>query len=295
MVFVGVGMTVKIKVNVFLNTARTDYEREYIYDVIVPGFSSNDDFHVSNKDYEPCDVAFIMYSTRKGSEKTTRAARFIRNNHGINLLIFEMPIFRETEVWHSRFGFDHVHRGGRFSEEVCPSDRLEKLNLEIKPWNIDGSNVIIAAQINDDYSLDGIDAFQWACDVASFLKRNTNLNIVIRPHPLDLINNWDQFSLIHGVEISRYSLNYDLGRAKCWISYTSGSSVDAVVAGVPVICLSQNNFCWDISRHSISEIENPFLGNRIPTLSRLAYSQWSREEIASGEAWGNLKKFLLPK
>lgn len=286
----------KLHIKAFFKTARTDYERECINDILIPGFLINgDDASISYKDYEACDVALILYSPRSGPSSSTRSSRFVRNNHGPNLLIFEMPIFRETQTWYSRFGFDHVHRAGRFAPTECPMDRFEKLKLPLLPWREGGDSVVIAGQVNGDYSVDGIDVFEWACDVAMHLKRTTPWNIVVRPHPADTENNWNEFGRMQGIRISRESLQYDLDRAKCWVSYTSGSSIDAIMAGVPSIALSPNNFCWEVSRHSVNDVDNPLLADRGPVLSSLAYSQWSQEEIYSGEAWKHLRDFVLTR
>ena len=79
------------------------------------------------------------------------------------------------------------------------------------------------------------------------------------------------------------TINSDLNNAHCTISYTSGSSIDSIVSGVPVITCSEYNFLWPISSHSLEDIENPKLGEREQLLYDLAYAQWTTEEIKQGK------------
>ena len=72
------------------------------------------------------------------------------------------------------------------------------------------------------------------------------------------------------------------------MSYTSGSSIDSILAGIPVIPCSEYNFLWPISSHSLTDIENPKCGEREQLLYDLAYAQWSVEEIRQGKPWHHL-------
>ena len=83
-----------------------------------------------------------------------------------------------------------------------------------------------------------------------------------------------------------------LQNAHCCVAYTSGSSLDAILDGVPVIPTSQYNFVWEISSHSINDIENPKLGEREQLLYNLAYAQWSVQEIQQGKPWNHLYEYI---
>ena len=80
----------------------------------------------------------------------------------------------------------------------------------------------------------------------------------------------------------------DLKDAHCTISYTSGSSIDSILAGIPVITCSEYNFLYSISSHSLEDVENPKCGKREQLLYDLAYAQWSVEEIRQGKPWQHL-------
>lgn len=285
--------TRKLSIILFNQTCRTQYEKDSLQ-LMLPGFlASGDIARVSNQRYEKCDVAVIMYSPRSGAAPSTRASRFIRNLHPKNLLIIEMPLFRDTQDWYYRFGFDHVHDGGRFISFAAGRERIKQLGLEVRPWKTDGNAIVIASQLQGDYSLDGIDIDEWAADVANFVSCHYDRDIVIRRHPLSYNGRCATYDVPNSVEISDAPLKRDLARAWRWVTFTSGSSIDAVLAGVPSVTLSQKNFSWSVSSHDLTNLASPATPDRTDWLARLASHQWNLDEIASGEAWGHLRQLVL--
>lgn len=279
-----------LKIVIFERTAQNCSEIDFIYKQLAPGLSVlNDNVDVSLSTYVECDVAVIMWSPRNGQPDRARAARAVKNMHAKNLLIVETPIIRSVEKWHFRVGFDHVHRAGRFFSENMPDDRATSMALKLAPWKTSPGPIVIAGQMPGDYSLDGVDIYEWVVDVATHIERHSNRLIVVRPHPFDRDSDWHKLAMSLGIEISGQPLHIDLARAATWIAYTSGSSVDAAIAGVPVICLNPGNFAWDVSSHSLAGLEKPWLGDRSQWLANLAYTQWTNEEIASGLCWRHLR------
>jgi len=49
---------------------------------------------------------------------------------------------------------------------------------------------------------------------------------------------------------------------------------------------------WDVCSHDLSQIVNPLIPDRETWLDRLAYCQWTPEEIESGETWEHLSTYL---
>ena len=284
-----------LRIVFFENTAQNKVERDQIHDFMVPGLGvMGDHVTISTGLYEPCDVAAIMWSPRNDATDRSRLARTIRNLHGRNLLMFELPILRHIPNWWSyyRVGFDHVHGGGRFSVGTPSSDRAKALELQLAPWRISGGPVVIAGQLPGDFSLDGVDVTEWTLDVASYLERTSDRPVVIRPHPGDVRTDWRQIAGALNVEVSQEALAADLARAGTWVSFTSGSAVDAVLAGVPSICLARANLSWDVSAHSLRALDLPWTGDRTAWLARITYSQWSRTEIRDGACWRHLSQLV---
>jgi hypothetical protein len=69
---------------------------------------------------------------------------------------------------------------------------------------------------------------------------------------------------------------------------TSGSSIfEAIIMGIPVICLDPLNECAPVCSDSIGA--ELYRGDREAWLHRLSYAQFSLSEIADGTAWNLLK------
>jgi hypothetical protein len=283
-----------MKIVIYERTAQNRCEVEFIHEKLAPGLSvCGDDVEISLAKYVDCDVAVLLWSPRNGLEERARAARAVRNLHPKNLLILETPLIRSVKQWHFRVGFDHVHRGGRFVSGDLPDDRATAMGLILAPWKTgDAGPIVVAGQLPGDFSLDGLDINEWAIDVAGHVQRASRRLVVIRPHPFDVSNDLILAGAALGIEISRQPLHHDLARAGTWIAYTSGSAIDAVMAGVPTICMSEANFAWDVSAHSLARLEKPWTGDRSQWLANLAYTQWTNDEIGGGLCWRSLRDLV---
>ena len=81
---------------------------------------------------------------------------------------------------------------------------------------------------------------------------------------------------------------------KCWVlvAYSSSSTIDALIGGVPAIALSSANMAWPVTDHSLSAVESPTLFAREQWLYDLAYAQWSPDEMQTGMVWRHLRPAL---
>lgn len=76
------------------------------------------------------------------------------------------------------------------------------------------------------------------------------------------------------------------------ISYDSIAGCDAVLNGIPSICYGDNAMARDVSWCSWTDFER---GNSVPVMEveewahRLAWCQWSHDEIAAGDFWEHLR------
>ena len=276
-----------MKIVIYERTAQNRGEIEFIRETLAPGLSAcGDDVEISLAKYVECDVAVILWSPRNGSPERARAARAVRNLHGKNLLIFETPVIRAIKQWHFRVGFDHVHRGGRFCPAIARTDRAKAMGLTLAPWKPGAAPVIIAGQLPGDFSLDGVDITEWVTDVADHVQRVSRRPLIIRPHPFDYSPDWLQG--LRGARSGNFAraLAARSGAGGTWIAYTSGSAVDAVMAGVPTICMSEANFAWDVSAHSLASLDKPWIGDRSQWLENLAHCavdqrrDWRRPVLA---------------
>ena len=287
-------------INFFLKSTPLDYQRTILKD-FAQSIGGN---CIKSEGYEECDVAVIFGSWKKTPKKKWKImlqhhftkVNIVENHRDKPLIVIETPLLGRTitdKHEYHRVGLNHFMRGlTDFKNENSPSDRFEKLGLKIKPLRKKGDHVLIVGQNMNDASLFGIDFSLWVKNTIQHLRRYTDRPIVFRDHPenKDLMKNliatynWANVSYSN-----KGTINDDLKNAHCTVAYTSGSSIDSILAGVPVIPCSECNFVWPVSSHQLSEIENPKLGEREQLLYDLAYAQWSVDEIKQGKPWQHLK------
>ena len=148
---------------------------------------------------------------------------------------------------------------------------------------------------------------EWVNDTVHEIRAQTNRPVIIRLHPAMspkgraeffgeinelILKNYQNITWSDGVSSS---LEQDFDQSGLCVAYTSGSSIDAVLAGVPVIALDEGNFAWPISSHSIKDITQPRCADKKEIgqwLVRLANCQWTTDEMASGLVWSRIEPLV---
>jgi len=151
----------------------------------------------------------------------------------------------------------------------------------------------------------GADVFKWTETTVEKLREHTDRKIVIRPHPLyrkstlhkELQEKILRVADVHWQETDLrrdgfVPIQDQLNKAWCTVTYTSGSGIDAVLQGIPNIACDTGSMVYDVSSKEISEIENPFTGDKSAWANKIAHCQWSIEEFESGECWEHVSKSI---
>lgn len=162
------------------------------------------------------------------------------------------------------------HNGvGRWNEGV--EDRWALLGLDLTPWRADGGHLLVLAQRG--IGEPGVAQPRgWVESIVSQLRSRTRRQIIVRPHPGNheppLEPDWSQ----------------------CWaaVTWASGAAIKAIVAGVPVFYGLDKWIGAGAALPVTADIEQPFLGDRLPMLRRLAWAQWGLSELATGEPFARL-------
>jgi hypothetical protein len=224
----------------------------------------------------------------------------------IPLLIRELPAIRndQTSNWW-RFSWNHYF----LDEGLYPyddsydrwSELQKKFNIEIKEWHRPGDCILFSLQKPMDSALNrlhqqNIDYQDFCIGIIDQLQKISDRKILIRPHPkdpTDLATNLK--NRFPEIEITKSnSLQQDFDRSWCMITYNSTSGVDSVINGIHTITLDSSAVSTDVSFHSLDHIESDADFNRKEWLKRIAFMQWSDEEIKFGYVW-NLLKFQIWK
>lgn len=160
---------------------------------------------------------------------------------------------------------------GRAEFPACPDDggaRFRSMGLALAPWQSGGDYVLIVGQVPGDAALHGKDLRGWYADQA---RKSCGLPVRFRPHPL--AHKRGPVWPVPGTTMDRGTLADALAGAAVVVTYNSNAGVDAVVAGRRATCDDEGSMIWGLRPE-----------DRERWAHRLAWKQWSLDEIRSGVA-----------
>jgi hypothetical protein len=222
---------------------------------------------------EPCDLAVCWGVKRPTCLRSGRRA-----------LVLERGYVGDRFYWTSA-GFDDLNGRADFCNATVPSDRWKlHFNEYLKPWRAKSNSdkVLLIGQVIGDASLRGVNIKQWYRTQVRKLK-DLGYHVIFRNHPKELYR-----TVVSGVdEYDHGNLSETLDKVKFVVTYNSNVAVDAVLAGVPTVTMDRGSMAYDVTSHVLTPLPGRF--DRIPWVWQLAYTQWSTQEITSGEMWDHLK------
>jgi hypothetical protein len=162
-----------------------------------------------------------------------------------------------------------------------PDDRLRRLEVALSPRRA-GKRILVCGQHAGDpsHGLDAAGVAAWARSTVAELRELTARPIVWRPHP-----DSPQIAAPEADDVSTEPLADALEDAHAIVTISSNSGHEALLAGVPVFCALGALYAH-LANVGLAAIEEPFfpepdaLWNH---LARLAYAQWTLDEIRTGE------------
>lgn len=158
----------------------------------------------------------------------------------------------------------HHNGAGQWSDG--PEDRWAPLGIELRPWREDGDHILVLGQRG--IGEHGVaQPRRWAEDTVARLRAKTKRPVILRLHPGN----------------AEPPPEPDWSNVWAAVTWASGAGIKAIVAGVPVFHGLPTWIGAGAARHGFDNIEKPYLGDRLPMLRRLAWAQWSLDEITTGE------------
>jgi hypothetical protein len=164
-------------------------------------------------------------------------------------------------------GYFRVVRDDRYYRPIedRPSDRWEKLGLELQPWRTTGSHIVVVPVSKFLANYHGFDAKEWLERTIGSLRQHTDRKIIVKPK--------DTETPLSKILVDAWAL----------VTLESMAAIDAIMAGIPAFT-SVSAAAAPIACQDISQIENPPTPEREQHFWNLAYQQWTAQEIARGEA-----------
>lgn len=271
--------------------------------------------------YQPCDIA-IMYGLANPERRSLQGQlrNSIYREHQGPIVVIESSLlgrgFRPAAPsWVSALRrrplrprqihpYLRVAVGGALGDDAdfcaagSPPDRWEtqrrELGLKLTPYRKAGEHVLILGQVGRDASLRGLDIAEWLGETARTVRERTARPILVRLHPSMRWRDRERAVAacagIPSLSISSIDSSFasDIRNAWTCVTYSSGGAIDALLAGVPPICLSPASLAYTLCSQSLDDIEAPLEPERTQFFRDLAYSQWTPAEMADGTAWRHI-------
>lgn len=208
-----------------------------------------------------------------------------------NLFGFLDPADRDRYLRYSLNGIFPT-TGYYFQREIDPARWQEiksAYGFHERPWRQTGRVILICLQRDGGWSMDGLSVVSWLDQIIPRIRQQTNRPIVIRPHPGSLRVIPDVQARWAEIEISSEpSIQQDLDRAWCTVTYNSSPGVASILWGVPAFVTDpqyNRSQAMPFAATDIDQIENPLMPNRSEFYHRLAQCHFATANLADGLAW----------
>lgn len=203
----------------------------------------------------------------------------------IDYVVLERGYIGDREKWTS-CGFNGLNGHADFCNENSDNKRLHHVQKYMKPKKEGGDYIVIMGQVTDDSSVKHIGFNNWLDKTYQTIERSGYGDVCYRPHPLE-----KEPFVPDGLKIIKGNLDQVIHNAGCVITLNSNTGVDSVLAGVTCISHDKGSMIWKLREDSLAP-DHPFVyeKRRKQWLKNMSYTQWTIEEMASGETWEHLKQ-----
>jgi hypothetical protein len=268
---------------------------------------------------EKCDIA-VQFGTAKERAAEHHVTKQSIQKNAKTIVYVETPVLGRVINEKNNYAYYRVgvngflnNDGVFFNEESFNKNRLHKLKQhlsipEFSGWkNHKEGNILILCQLPGDASLRGQRMSEWLIDTVDALRIQTDRPISIRLHPAmshkgraELVSElgpilFKNYQNVYWFDGTGTTLQEDLNNAGICVTYSSGSAIDAILSGVPVLALDEGNLAYPVSSHRLDNLDNPKLVSieKINEwLIALANSQWCEQEMLDGKVWNHLQPIL---
>lgn len=217
---------------------------------------------------------FVMWGTRRSDKiARTKAA-------GAEVCIIERGYVGNRFNWSSVSFGGGLNGRGEFRGPVDDPSRWQTHFARLmQPWRVSEGPVTIFGQVPADMSVKGVDLtrfYQQAYDAFSKLGHE----VWFRPHPQGSRGAYAP----QGARLvsAGRPIGDVLSQTAVAVTWNSNSGVDAVLAGVPTVALDEGSMAWAVAGHELAVPPTP---DRAAWAARIAWCQWTKDEMASGECW----------
>lgn len=204
------------------------------------------------------DDVLLIWNRNPPHEKIAQ----IYENAGATVIVTENGYLGQTKA------IAKWHHAGAGDWNVGIEDRFSAIGIDVKPWRTEGDHILVLPQRSIGEKGVAMPR-NWLNNILPRLSNATKRPIQVRKHP---------------GKNCEIPLEKDLEGAWAAVTWASGAGIKAICAGIPVFH-DYGKWVGGPAASCTFDLENPYLGDRTKMLHRLAWAQWTWDEIESGEAF----------
>jgi len=126
----------------------------------------------------------------------------------------------------------------------------------------------------------------WLKTVIRNIRLQTDRPIIVRQKSGPVLDSMMIKTIKRNTYNYNQTINEQISKAYCVVSYNSNVAIDALLQGIPVIC-SENCAAYPLSNR-IENIENLLEYKRLPLMHSLGWGQYNLSEVKDGTAFRNI-------
>ena len=203
-------------------------------------------------------------------------------------------------------GWDGIKRHGDCGVAIGDAmpDRWRELGVTMLPWRVrrPAKRLLLIGQTHNGASTQDVVIGDWYGQALAACAQDGKCRILYRPHPrmrshrgrweLDRDTVLRRYGVAYDIEVSEESsLEADLDKVDAVVCYSSNAAVTSVLTGIPTVVGHDICMARDVAGHDLSAIDDYRTCDREPWAHRLAWAQWTCDEMASGAMWSHFRKF----
>lgn len=174
-------------------------------------------------------------------------------------LLVDRCSFGDTETFVSLVWNGHGRRGDHKVPHGVDGSRWESMGIDLVPWRQSYSRVVLCGQ-EQSYCDTTLDTWYSSVKATHF-----------RRHPVG--GGYPRLPETSGLDDSLA------------VTLNSSIAVQCVLNGIPTVTMDEGSMAWDVTGHGLKDVRFP---DREPWCHRLAWTQWSDDEIREGYPWAFL-------
>lgn len=186
---------------------------------------------------------------------------------GAKVIVFENGYCGEDSDGRQYYAMALSQHNGAGRWPSGDGSRWNALRIELKPWKTNGGHILVCSQrgIGNPAMTP---KFDWYAKVACELRKYTKREIRIRKHPV-------RHTLSN-------PLSNELKSAWACVVWSSNCATEALISGIQTFRFGPSIITQGATRKDYKDIDRFVACDRIPAFERLAWAQWSVDEISSG-------------